>query len=70
MTCPDMSGRGCYEVGIPEEYGAGWCDECGNLYLCGSGDVPILSDGYWPCSCIDENGFFDQFREQCHTTEV
>jgi hypothetical protein len=69
MECTDMTGRGCYEVGIPEDSFAGWCDECGQLYLCGGGEVPVLRQSIWPCSCIDEDGYFNQLDEQCHATE-
>jgi hypothetical protein len=59
VECRDMSGRGCYEVGIPEEYGAAWCDECGVMYTCGGKPYPpILSKSSFPCSCIDDRGYY------------
>lgn len=58
VECRDMSGRGCYEVGIPEEYGAAWCDECGQMYTCGGSGVQILYENSFPCHCIDDDGYF------------
>lgn len=68
--CPDRYGVPCADVGIPEEYGRGWCDECGTLYACETGGFLIQTP--WPCECINEDGFVetsDYFASPCYQEE-
>jgi hypothetical protein len=69
--CPDMHLVPCGDVGIPEENGRGWCDECGVLYKCGGSDL-LLGQTPWPCECINEDGFVetsDYFASPCYQEE-
>lgn len=69
-TCPDLHGVPCADVGLEDKSGKAYCDECGEVWECGSRSR-VDESGTWfeyalgkvgvPCTCINDAGYVDLY---------
>lgn len=74
--CPDLIDVLCVDVGIEEESGKAYCDECGEVWVC-SNSPKVGDTGTWwvydlgrvgvPCTCINEDGYLDLYDPEKDT---